>query len=289
MSPVLAVQLGLDGATATASATFSVAPRFGINYDVDGGILSVASTLRCAPLTAAKVFNSSMPASYPGHPIPASVTHPLATIKIKLTSSAPWISAADQAGLATVFGSMPKTGVPMVTTDQEGEAPRFGYSAAQVAGSHHTAYQVFKAHAPPNAVYVQDEQTYSAHVLGASFGDYLCCAANGYEDLTYLLDWYPTSTTTDAAGSVTPAWDAIKALVPSARIGIAECNYTTNINGGITWTGSQDDWFFDAWGWARDHDCPLFMGYFLTAHGVPWLPPAATITELSEIAQDSGL
>lgn len=292
MSQALTVQMALEGASVEATAEFSVAPRFGFNYDVDGGISSVAATLGCAPLTAAKVFNSSMPAKYPGHVIPATVTHPLATIKIKLTTTAPWISGTDQAGLAAVFASMPATGVPMVTINQEGEAGRFGYSAAQVAGSHQTAYAIFRAHAPANAVYCQDLQTFSAapEGRGSRFSGYVCCAANGQADLPlYLLDWYPSTPSTNAVDSVTPAFSALKALT-TAQIGIAECNYTTELDTGITWTGgTQAQWFADAYTWALANDCPLFMIYSLTAHGVPWPPGPDVIAELSSIAHSTGL
>ncbi len=293
MSQLLTARMALAGSTAEGSATFTVAPRFGMDSDVDGGLAAVASALGCKPLTAAKVFSSSMPASYPGHAIPSSVTHPLATIRVRLTASAPWISDADQAGLAAVFGSMPKAGVPMVTINQEGEAGRFGYSAAQVAGSHQRAYGIFRDRAPANAVYCQDFETYSASPQGrgSGFSPYVCCAANGYDDLPlYLLDWYPSSPSTDAAGSVMPAFGYIRSLVPHAPIGIAECNYTTQISTGTTWAGgSQAQWFADAWAWALANDMLLFIPYFLTAHGVPWPPDQTTLTELSAIARASGL
>ena len=291
----VAVDMGPDGVDAVATAPFTVAPRFGINYDVDGGILNAASTLGCAPLTLAKVFNSSMPASFPGHAIPATVTHPFAAIKLTLTAAAPYISSTDQAGLARVFGSMPKTGTPIVTIDQEGEAGRFSYSPAQVVGSHSLAYSIFQAHAPANAMYCQDFQTFSAAPQGrglAVFENYVCCEANGGVELPLrLLDWYPSSPTTDAVDSILPAWTALRAMTASdSLIGIAECNYTTQLSTGITWTGgTQAQWFSDAWTWALANDAWMFMPYFLTAHGVPWPPSAATITELSAIAHASGL
>lgn len=279
----------LGTATESLTALFKLMPKppvFGMNYDVDGGLDAAAATLGCKPFTAAKVFNSSMPASYPGHQIPASVTHPLATIKVKLTTTAPYLSPDDQTSLACVFASMPKTGVPMVTIDQEGEAGRFGYTAAQVVGAHAKAYEIFKANAPANAVYCQDFETYDVVAKKA----YVCCPANGGVKLPlYLLDWYPQSTTSDAVSSIQPDYDTLKSLLPDAVIGVAECNYTTSLSSGITWQGSQAQWFADAWQWAKDHNIPLFMTYFLTAHGVPWPPAQATLDGLSAIAHDSGL
>jgi hypothetical protein len=56
-----------------------------------------------------------------------------------------WLAAAY--GLWIVLAK-PGSRVLIVSINQEGEAPRFGYTAAQVAGSHNTAYNIFKAHAP---------------------------------------------------------------------------------------------------------------------------------------------
>lgn len=283
------------GLSASLSAPFAVgaaAPRFGMNYDIDGGLPAAATTLGCKPFTTAKVFNSSPPSSYPGHSIPSSVTHPLATIKVILTTAAPWISSSDQSALAAIFTSMPKTGVPMVTINQEGEADRFGYTAAQVAGSHLTAYNLFKAHAPANAVYCQDFQTYTASSGSkgpAGFSKYICCAANGQVDLPlYLMDWYPSNTTTDAVASVTPMFNAIRALLPRAPVGIAECNWIAG-NGAYHGPGTDAQWFTDAWAWAVANDCTCFLGYFLNAHNTPWPPDSATLAELSAIAHASGL
>lgn len=267
-------------------------PLFGFNYDVDGGLPAVADTLNCDQLTAAKVFNSKIPVTYPGHIIPATVTHPLVTIKVPLLTAAPWISQANQDLLAKVFASMPKTGTPMVTINQEGEAPRFGYTAEQVAGSHQTASVIFQTVGPANGIYCQDLQTYSAsdQGRGAAFADYISCFDNGQQDLPlYLLDWYPTTPSTGAVDSVTPAWEAITGRVPGAVIGIAECNYTTSLSKGVTWSGPQDQWFTEAWAWATEQKVPLFMVYSLTAHGVPWPPARATVNELSRIAHISGL
>jgi hypothetical protein len=278
-------------AGSSVTVNFNVAPRFGMNYDVDAGLPGVAAALGCQPLTFAKVFNSSMPASYPGHVIPATVTHPLAVIKVPLTTSAPWLTATQQAALATVFASMPVTGTPMVSINQEGEAGRFGYSAAQVAGSHGTAYQIFQATAPANAVYCQDLQTYSAAPAGRgpAFADYLCCTANGQQDLPlYLLDWYPTDTTTGAVDSVTPAVGYIRGKVPAAVIGAAECNWLAN-NGAYHGPGTYAGWFADCWDYATAQDFAVFAPYFLTAHNTPWPPPADVISELSTIAHASGL
>jgi hypothetical protein len=280
----LDVRGDLDGTFSTASANFTVAPRFGFNYDIDGGLPAVASKLGCQPFTAAKIFNSSMPLTYPGHSIPASVTHPLAVIKITLTTASPWISDADRAGLAKVFASMPKTGSPMVSINQEGEAGRFNYSGAQVAGSHATAYAIFRATAPANAVYCQDLQTYSASPQGrgAAFPGYLCPGLP-----LYLLDWYPTNTTTGAVASITPAFTALRVLT-DAPIGIAECNWLAN-NGAYHGPGTADQWLAGCWAWALANDCPIFMPYYLTAHGTPWPPDAASLSELSAIAHESGL
>jgi hypothetical protein len=284
-----------DQATGLAgkrSKTLTIAPRFGMNYDVEQGLPGVAAALGCGLLTAAKVFNGSMPASYPGHVIPASVTHPLAVIKIKLTTAAPWISAADQAGLAAVFASMPATGQPAVSINQEGDAPRFGYSGAQVAGSHATAYSIFRAHAPANAVYGQDLQTYSASSggQGAAFPSYICCAANGQVNLpAYWLDWYPTLVTTGALASVTPAVNAIRALVPDAVLGAAECNWLAG-NGAYHGPGTAAQWLADCWAYAVAERFTCFIPYYFAAHNTPW-PAAgsAEMAELSSIARASGL
>lgn len=267
------------------SEALTVVPRFGMNYDVDPGLAGVAAALGCRPLTAAKVFNASIPASYPGHVIPASVTHPLAVIKVPLTASAPWITPADQAALATVFASMP-AGTPMVSINQEGEAGRFGYTGAQVSGSHGTAYQIFRAHAPANAVYCQDLQTYSAGPggRGAAFSSYICPGLP-----LYLLDWYPTTTATDAVASVIPAVTAIRALVPGAVLGAAECNWLAG-NGAYHGPGTSDRWLADAWAYAVAQRFSCFIPYYFGPHNTPW--PAAGSAELAglrAIARASGL
>jgi hypothetical protein len=282
----------VTGLSATASAQFgSSPPLFGLNYDVDGGLVAAATTLGCQPFPTSKVFNSSVPVSYPGHVIPSTVTHPLVTIKVALTTAAPWISAADQSALAKVFASMPKTGVPMVTINNEGEAQRTGYTAAQVTGSHMTAFGIFKANAPANAIYTQNFQTFTASQFGrgvTGFKPYICCAANGQVDLPlYFLDWYPASSSTDAVDSMLPAYNAIKGLVPAAAIGVSECNYLTS--SGILWNGTQPQWFADCWAWSVSNELSYFMPYFLSANGKPWPPPQATITELSSIAHAAGL
>jgi hypothetical protein len=279
------VATGLKG---KRSKTLTVMPRFGINYDADPGIAGVAAALGCKPLTAAKVFSASIPASYPGHPIPASVTRPLAVIKVALTASAPWITPADQAALAAVFASMPVTGAPMGSINQEGEAGRFGYSGAQVAGSHGTAYQIFKAHAPANAVYGQDLQTWSASPggRGPAFPSYVCCAANGQADLpAYWLDWYPTTTATDAVTSVTPAVDYIRGLVPNSSIGAAECNWLAN-NGAYHGPGTPAQWLADCWAYAVAERFSCFIPYYYGPHNTPW--PAAGSAELAELAFIAG-
>ena len=288
------VRLG-TGQSASASYTISGAPSgkpvFGFNYDVDGGLAGVAHLLGCNPLTLSKVFNSSPPPGYPGHPIPATVTWPLTTVKIALTSSAPWISAADQASLAAIFAAMPTTGTPEVTVNQEGEAPRFFYSAPQVAGSHLTAYGIFKTHAPPNAIYCQDLQTYSASPggRGAAFPAYLCCASNGQVDLPrYRLDWYPTNTTTDAVASVTPAVGYIRARVANPVIGAAEVNWLAG-NGAYHGPGTSAQFFSEAWAYAVANQFDIYMPYFLSAHNTPWPSDPATMSALSSIAHESGL
>lgn len=288
---IAAVNAATAAAQVSLDAIDAPLPLFGFNYDIDTGLTGVAATLGCGPFTAAKVFSSSVPAAYPGHVIPATVSHPLVAIKVPLTTSAPWIPLPAQAALAAVFASMPVTGSPAVTINQEGEAGRFGYSPAQVAGSHHTAYQLFLTHAPANAVYCQDLQTYSASGggRGAAFADYLCCAANGQEDLdAYYLDWYPTNTTTNAVASVTPAVTAIRGRVPAAVIGAAECNWLAD-NGAYHGPGTPQQWLADCWDYAVTEGFISLICYFLTAHATPWPPDAAVISELSVIGHASGL
>jgi len=279
------------GLKASRSRALKVVPRFGMNYDVEIGLAGVAAALGCKPLSAAKVFNSSIPVSYPGHVIPASVTCPLAVIRVPLSGSAPWLTAAQQAALAQVFASMPVTGRPVVSINQEGEENRFGYTAAQVAGSHGTAYQIFKARAPFNARYVQDLGTYSAYSggRGTAFPDFLCCAVNGQQDLdAYLLDWYPNNTTAGAAASIQPAVDYIRGKIPGAVIGAAECNWLAS-NGAYHGPGTPDQWFADCWAYAVASKFAAFIPYYYAAHSTPWPTDPAELSELSAIAHASGL
>ena len=257
-----------DQANTTSIVEQNPQPVFGCSVPFPGAMESDLGTM-----AACKIFNQGVPASWPGPggPVPNGVTNPLVVIKISLTANAPYISASDQAKLAVFFASMPKTGKPIVSINQEGEAPRFGYTAAQVAGSHNTAYNIFKANAPANAVYAQDMQTYSPHALGGAFSNYVCCAANGQQDLPlYLGDWYPTTNTTSASASFDPLRTAILALVPKAVIGAAECNYTTG--SGITYSSGQTKWFTDAWAYAQANNFYSFITYFYNPHGVNYPP-----------------
>jgi hypothetical protein len=246
-------------------------------------------------MAACKAYNSSSQSSWPGSSfaaIPSGVTVPEVAIKLALTPSSPYISSSDQADLASFCASMPVTGTPILCINQEGEASRFGYTAAQVAGSNNTAFNIFKANAPANAVFCQNIESFSATSggRGSNFKNYLCCAANGQQNLPlYMIDWYPTSTSTNAVNSITPALTAIRGKIPNALIGIGEVNYTTNISGGITWSGGSEQWFDDAWSYAVTQGFFAFITYFYGPNGVPWPPPNdGTVAELAADNAASG-
>lgn len=283
----------VTGEFVTESATFGAKPAFGFNSSLDGGLTAAASTLGCKSFTTAKIFNSSIPASYPGHTgIPSSVKYPLVTIRVALTTSSPWISSADQASLAAVYKSMPVTGIPMVTINNEAEGAAHGYTTAQIIGSHNTSYNIFKANAPANAIYTQNLMTYSASSggRGSNFHSWVFCKASGGVDLpVYFLDWYPTSSTTSAANSIIPAFNGIKSLVPSAQIGIGENNWIASSQS-TGYAAGQLAWFKDSWAWAVSNNLAYYIAFFYAADNKPFPPTDPAVTaELSSIAHDSGL
>lgn len=267
---------------------------FGFNSSLDGGLAAAANTLGVNSFATAKIFNPSIPASYPGGsaPVPASVTKPFATIKVALLTVAPWISTSDQVKLAAVFKSMPATGTPIVTINNEGEGKSHGYTAAQIIGSHQTAYSLFLANAPANAVYTQCLETFSATSggRGSAFGSFVFCKANGGSaDLPlYFLDWYPSSPTTDPAPSITPAFNVIRGLVPGVPVGIGETNYIAGTNS-IIYQGGQVQWFVKAWEWALPNQVPYFIPFFLKADAKPFPPPSLVVAELTRECKESGL
>lgn len=267
---------------------------YGFNSSLDGGLAAAATKLGVNSFDTAKIFNASIPASYPGgsYPVPSSVTKPLATIKVSLLTAAPWISTSDQAKLVAVFKSMPLTGKPMVTINNEGEGAAHGFTAQQIIGSHQTAYDLFLANAPANAIYTQALETFSASSggRGSAFGSFVFCkASGGSADLPiYFLDWYPTSTNTDPAPSIIPAANVIKSLAPAAALGIGETNYIAGTNS-IIYSGGQLNWFIKAWEWALPNQVMFFIPFFFKADAKPFPPPSNVVAELAREAHESGL
>jgi hypothetical protein len=279
-SAALSAAGALAAAGTVTAAPAPQEPVFGLDAQT-GTWSSVESALGVASIAGWRAYNGTgLPASYPGAdaPVPAGVTVPVVSFKPSLP-----ISTADQAALATLFSHAPPGS--MTTIWHEGE--KAGFTPAQIKAAHALAYSIFRAHAPATALYGQILMTYTGYSFSSHYplSQWVAAQSGGAPLDFYGLDWYPNSNSINAVNSITPAVTQLKSVVPAAVIAITECNYTTG--SGITWTGAQDQWLRDAWAWAKSNGAITFIPYFDTAHGVPWPPPAAVITELKAIIAES--
>jgi hypothetical protein len=266
------------------------APIFGIDaeatYEEFCEALGVASV---AGWRAYLTPSQGIPSAWPGggNTIPSGVTFPVVSLKPDISAV---LSGALDAALAAYFALVPAGAA--VTLWHEGEHSA-GVSANTLIAMHAHVYPIFHANAAAGAMYVQIFETFTAYTASSHYplSQWVCSVANGGVNLDgYFLDWYPNTTATDAVDSITPAVTQVRSVTTSPVIGVTECNYTTDLTGGITWTGTPAQWFSDAWAYALANNLYCFFPYFNATNGVPF--PGAdsddVVAELSLINQQSG-
>lgn len=286
--------LVLGASVQTTTAPLTTYPIFGIAGEPDGTNTwsSIESALGASSIAGWRGYNPpsagfhGVPLSWPGGAagaIPAGVTLPVVSIKPDISMV---LAGTLDTQLATWFASVPSGAV--VTLWAEGEASS-GQTPANIIAMHKHAYNIFKANAPAGAKYAQIFTTYTGYTGSTHYplNQWVCSTANSGVKLDlYGFDWYPNTNTTNAVNSITPAITQFNSVADSgSSIAISETNYTTGT--GITWTGTQAQWFTDTWSWATSNNCEFYFPYFDNAHSVNWPPSSGALTELTTIYNQS--
>jgi hypothetical protein len=278
----------------TTTAPPPLYPLFGIGGLPEGSVTwtEVETALSAEYIPGWRGYNTpstgggtGVPTSWPGGSagsIPGGVTIPVVSIKPNVADV---LAGTLDTQLSEWFASVPDGAV--VTLWHEGETS--GNSPENLIAMHTHAFSLFNESAPSGAFYAQIFTNYTSYTGSAHYplNQWVCCAANGGVQLDmYGFDWYPYTDATDAVNSIEPAMTQFFSVAPSdSVICIPECNYTTG--GGITWTGTQEQWFTDSWTWATENSAYFFFPYYDNAHGVDWPPDSGTISQLATMYGES--
>jgi Putative Ig domain len=154
-------------------------------------------------------------------------------------------------------------------------------TSSDILRLHAYVYPRFKALAPD----VPYGQIFTALAVTQNPGAWVSCPANvsGGRVLDYYaVDGY-ANTDRKASQVLTPAFNAIKSVVPTAKLAIAENNCENSAD--------RAQWFADAWQIALNNNCLFFFPFFWNSGGpgggnISWqTSDTATQNEIRTIAQ----